>query len=51
MNRDAFENGLKTRRAVLGAEYVDASIASADDFNMPMKSQYDSQPPIEIIRQ
>ncbi len=37
MNRDAFENGLKTRRAVLGAEYVDASIAAADDFNMPMQ--------------
>ena len=37
MNRDAFENGLKTRRAVLGTEYVDASIASADDFNMPMQ--------------
>ena len=37
MNRDAVENGLKTRRAVLGAEYVDASIASADDFNMPMQ--------------
>ena len=37
MNRDAFENGLKSRRAVLGAEYVDASIASADDFNMPMQ--------------
>jgi 4-carboxymuconolactone decarboxylase len=37
MNRDAFENGLKTRKAVLGAEYVDASIASADDFNMPMQ--------------
>ena len=37
MNRDAFENGLNTRRAVLGAEYVDASIASADDFNMPMQ--------------
>ena len=37
MNRDAFENGLKTRKAVLGAEYVDASIASADDFNMPIQ--------------
>jgi len=37
MNRDAFENGLKTRRAVLGADYVDASIAAADDFNMPMQ--------------
>jgi len=37
MNRDAFENGLKTRRAVLGAEYVDASLASADEFNLPMQ--------------
>lgn len=37
MNRDAFENGLKTRRAVLGAEYVDASMASADEFNLPMQ--------------
>ncbi|MCH2396248.1 MAG: 4-carboxymuconolactone decarboxylase [Oceanibaculum sp.] len=32
-----FEKGLKMRRAVLGAEYVDKSIASADDFNMPMQ--------------
>jgi 4-carboxymuconolactone decarboxylase len=28
----AFEKGLAVRRAVLGAEYVDASIARADDF-------------------
>jgi 4-carboxymuconolactone decarboxylase len=37
MNRDAFEKGLKTRREVLGAEYVDQSIKNADDFNMPMQ--------------
>ncbi len=29
-----FENGLKTRREVLGADYVDASLAQADDFMM-----------------
>ena len=28
---------MKTRREVLGADYVDASIANADDFNMPMQ--------------
>ncbi|SDF41598.1 MULTISPECIES: 4-carboxymuconolactone decarboxylase [Thalassobaculum] len=32
-----FEAGLKNRREVLGAEYVDKSIAAADDFNMPMQ--------------
>ncbi|MEN9628176.1 MAG: hypothetical protein RJA10_1403 [Pseudomonadota bacterium] len=37
MNPDAFDKGLKTRREVLGAEYVDASIRSADDFNQPMQ--------------
>jgi 4-carboxymuconolactone decarboxylase len=37
MNRDAFEKGLKTRREVLGAEYVDASIKNADAFNQPMQ--------------
>jgi 4-carboxymuconolactone decarboxylase len=37
MNQDLFDKGLKTRREVLGAEYVDASIKSADDFNMPMQ--------------
>jgi len=29
-----FENGLQTRREVLGADYVDASLAQADDFMM-----------------
>ncbi|EKE78753.1 4-carboxymuconolactone decarboxylase [Oceanibaculum indicum] len=37
MDKEMFEKGLKMRRAVLGAEYVDKSIASADDFNMPMQ--------------
>ncbi len=37
MNQDLFDRGLKLRREVLGAEYVDASIANADDFNRPMQ--------------
>lgn len=31
---DQFEKGLKVRREVLGADYVDGSLASADDFMM-----------------
>ena len=31
---ESFQKGLKIRRAVLGAEYVDGSIAKADDFMM-----------------
>ncbi|MCA7120193.1 MAG: carboxymuconolactone decarboxylase family protein [Acidibrevibacterium sp.] len=31
---EMFEKGLEVRRAVLGANYVDASIAKADDFMM-----------------
>lgn len=37
MNQDLFDQGLQTRREVLGAAYVDASIANADDFNRPMQ--------------
>lgn len=37
MNQELFDKGLKVRREVLGAEYVDKSIASADDFNRPMQ--------------
>ena len=37
MNKEAFEKGLKTRREVLGADYVDSSIQAADDFNRPMQ--------------
>ncbi|AWN46033.1 gamma carboxymuconolactone decarboxylase [Methylobacterium terrae] len=31
---EQFEKGLEVRRAVLGAEYVDGSLAKADDFMM-----------------
>jgi 4-carboxymuconolactone decarboxylase len=37
MNKELFEKGLKVRREVLGAEYVDASIKNADSFNKPMQ--------------
>jgi 4-carboxymuconolactone decarboxylase len=37
MNKQAFDQGLATRREVLGAEYVDAAIKNADEFNMPMQ--------------
>ena len=37
MNQDLFDQGLKTRREVLGADYVDAAIANADDFNRPLQ--------------
>ena len=32
--RDQFKKGLEVRRAVLGADYVDGSLAKADDFMM-----------------
>jgi 4-carboxymuconolactone decarboxylase len=35
---EAYERGLKVRREVLGADYVDKQIASADDFNRPMQN-------------
>ena len=37
MQKELFDKGLKIRRDVLGAEYVDKSIAAADDFNRPMQ--------------
>ena len=37
MDKDTFEKGLEIRRAVLGAEYVDKAIASADDFSRPLQ--------------
>jgi len=37
MDKSSFDKGLKTRREVLGAEYVDTSLKNADDFNMPMQ--------------
>jgi 4-carboxymuconolactone decarboxylase len=37
MNKELFDQGLRTRREVLGAEYVDTSIRNADDFSMAMQ--------------
>jgi 4-carboxymuconolactone decarboxylase len=34
---DLFDQGLQTRREVLGADYVDNAIRNADDFNRPMQ--------------
>ena len=34
---DLFERGLAVRREVLGAEYVDASMAGADEFMLPFQ--------------
>src|SRR5690606_37708109 len=33
MNNELYEKGLKVRREVLGAEFVDSSLANATDFN------------------
>lgn len=33
MPSDQYERGLKVRKEVLGAEYVDKTLAAADDFN------------------
>jgi len=37
MNDELFERGLEIRKSVLGAEFVEKSIANADDFNMPLQ--------------
>ena len=37
MPSELFEKGLQVRREVLGAEYVDAAISLADDFNRPFQ--------------
>ncbi|HZP88111.1 MAG TPA: carboxymuconolactone decarboxylase family protein [Burkholderiales bacterium] len=37
MNDELFDKGLEIRKAVLGKEYVEKSIAAADDFNMPLQ--------------
>jgi 4-carboxymuconolactone decarboxylase len=34
---DMYEKGLAIRKAVLGADYVEKSIAGADDFTRPMQ--------------
>jgi 4-carboxymuconolactone decarboxylase len=37
VNQDLFDQGLQTRREVLGAAYVDAALKGADDFSRPMQ--------------
>ncbi len=37
MNQELFEKGMKVRREVLGAEYVDKSIASATPFTRDLQ--------------
>jgi len=37
MSNETFEKGLEIRKSVLGAEFVEKSIASADDFNLPLQ--------------
>lgn len=37
MDQAMFDEGLRNRREVLGADYVDKSIAAAGEFNMPMQ--------------
>lgn len=37
MDRQMFEKGLAIRRQVLGAEFVDNAIKTADDFNRPLQ--------------
>ena len=37
MDRETFEKGLAIRRAVLGADYVDKAMSTADYFNRPMQ--------------
>lgn len=37
MTNEVFERGLAIRKEVLGAEFVEKSFASADEFNRPMQ--------------
>jgi hypothetical protein len=37
MSKEIFDRGLAIRKKVLGAEFVEKSFASADDFNQPMQ--------------
>ena len=37
MAQNMFDKGLKVRKEVLGAEYVDAAIKNADDFTRPFQ--------------
>ena len=37
MNDELFNKGLEIRKSVLGKEFVEKSIAGADEFNMPLQ--------------
>lgn len=37
MDKNRYEKGLEVRKAVLGAEYVEKSLRSADEFTRPMQ--------------
>lgn len=37
VDKETFDKGLSIRKSVLGAEFVDKAIASADDFNRPLQ--------------
>jgi 4-carboxymuconolactone decarboxylase len=37
MNQELFDKGLKVRREVLGAEYVDNALKNADEFTRPIQ--------------
>jgi 4-carboxymuconolactone decarboxylase len=37
MGQDRYDRGLALRKKVLGAEYVEKSLAAADDFSRPMQ--------------
>jgi 4-carboxymuconolactone decarboxylase len=37
MDRETYERGLEIRKSVLGKEFVEKSIAAADDFNRPLQ--------------
>lgn len=37
MSKETFDRGFEIRKKVLGAEFVEASFAAADDFNKPMQ--------------
>jgi 4-carboxymuconolactone decarboxylase len=37
MDKQTFDRGLEIRKSVLGAEFVDNAIKSADDFNRPLQ--------------
>ena len=48
MNKELFDKGLAIRKSVIGAEFVDKALASADAFNMPLQelvTEYSWQSP------